>query len=519
MGYITTISYNYGIIKEIIFIWRVNMGNFKNIKLIFILIISLTAVGCSAIEVEKEILDPDRPITVTLWHYYNGHIKDKFDAHVAEFNETIGMERGIVVDAQSQGDVVQLSDAVFDAANQSIGTEPMPDIFAVYPDNAIRVHQITELVNLETYFSKQELNEYRSEFLEEGKFNNNGNYYIVPIAKSSENLFVNKDYWEIFASKYGYTNEDLYTWEGITKVAAHYHEVTGNGFFGIDANANYMLQAAKQLGTEMFIYKEDGNASLNFKKDIAKKVWDNYYVPYLKGHFIKTGRFSSDDAKTGTVLAYTGSTAGAAYFPTEVTFSQEKVVPIEVLVLPYPHFKDGKPFAFQQGAGMCIVKSDTAHELAATEFLKWFTATEQNLKFTVSTGYLPVKNEALNEKLMLEAMETTDISNPAIRSSIITTSKMFEDYKLYNSKPFNGSYEIRELFESNLSSKVSRDLSLLEKQLNEEDIELLIQNMISESEFEEWYSRLISEVKLIFSRYHVKRGHLIKNGEYEDWRT
>ena len=46
-----------------------------------------------------------------------------------------------------------------------------------------------------------------------------------------------------------------------------------------------------------------------------------------------------------------------------------------------------------------MTKSDYAHEYAAAEFLKWFTDTKQNVKFAITTGYFPVKNEALSEEL------------------------------------------------------------------------------------------------------------------------
>ena len=111
----------------------------------------------------------------------------------------------------------------------------MPEIFASYADNAFRVHQIVELVSLDQYFTEEELKAYRKEFLEEGKFITYNKYYIVPIAKSSENLYVNKSYWEPFAEKYGYTNSDLVTWEGLYEVAKVYYEKTGKGFFGLDA--------------------------------------------------------------------------------------------------------------------------------------------------------------------------------------------------------------------------------------------------------------------------------------------
>ena len=368
----------------------------KKLLIVFIIIILAMIFGmsgCTKSTVSNEdLLDPNKPITITVWHYYNGNIKNEFDALVSEFNETVGMEKGIVVEAKSQGDVNQLAEAVFDSANKSIGASPMPEIFASYPDNAFRVNQIAELVDLEEYFSSEELASYRQEFLEEGKFLLDDKVFIMPVAKSSENLFVNKNYWEKFAGEYGFTEENLGSWEGIYEVSKAYYEATGKGFFGIDGSANFMLQAAMQLGSEMFDYSDPDNIKFNLTEEVAKKIWDYYYRPYLNGYYVKTGRFCSDDAKTGTVLAYTGSTAGAAYFPTEVTFSQQEVYKIEPLALPYPYFKDGKPYAIQQGAGMCISRSDKPHEYAASLFLKWFTAKEQNIRFAVSTGYFPVKN-------------------------------------------------------------------------------------------------------------------------------
>lgn len=473
----------------------------KRIIGIIVLILGSIALASCSNDGNNSPLNPDKPITVTLWHYYNGNIKESFDALVSEFNETVGVKEGVVIDSQSQGDVNQLATAVFDAANQSIGAAPMPDIFASYPDNAFRVNQIVDLVSLEAYFTKEELSSYRPEFLEEGRFLSNNQLFIVPIAKSSENLFVNKNYWEDFASFHGFKDEDLNTWEGLYNVSKTYYEETGKAFYSLDASANFMLEAAMQLGTEMFIYNSDGTVTFNLTKEVAEKIWSYYYRPYINGYYVKTGRFSSDDAKTGNVLAYTGSTAGAAYFPTEVTIDQQDVYKIDALALPYPYFKDGKKYAIQQGAGMCITKSDKAHEYAAAMFLKWFTEKEQNIEFAVSTGYFPVKNDALKEEILLNALEETSFTNPAIKASIITTNQMFQDYTLYNSKPFSGSYEIRVLLESNLYGKIVRDLETVVKRVAAgEDRESILDEMISNTEFEKWYQEILHEADLIMNK-------------------
>ncbi|MBP1758277.1 MAG: putative lipoprotein [Firmicutes bacterium] len=472
----------------------------KWISMLILLMLLLMLAACTT-STASDPLDPDKPITVTVWHYYNGNVKESFDALVAEFNETVGVERGVVVDAKSQGDVSQLATAVFDAANESIGSSPMPDIFASYADNALRVNQLVGLVSMDQYFTEEEISAFRKEFLEEGKFTDGEQYYIVPIAKSFENLYVNKTYWEPFAQEHGYTNEDLATWEGLNEVAKAYYEETGRSFFGLDANANYMLVANMQLGTELYDYAKDGTATLNFTKENARMIWEYFYKPYINGYFMKSGRFSSDDAKTGSVLSYTGSTAGAAYFPVNVAFEDGEMINVEPLVLPYPYFRDGSAVAIQQGAGMCVAQSDEAHEYAAMLFLKWFTDIPQNLQFAINTGYFPVKNEALDPQKMLDRLSANDVQLEAIVESIKASNIMFENYTLYNSKPFEGSYEMRSLLDTNLITKINQDLATLQEKVAQgADRGKLISQLSSDASFEQWYSEMINEAGFILDK-------------------
>lgn len=473
------------------------------IRLILAVLLSLLALTACSTEQDKraKLLNPDKPITVVVWNYYNGNIKEQFDAMVTTFNETVGIEKGIVIESQSFGDVNQLASAVFDSANKTIGASPMPDVFAAYPENAFRVNQVYGLVDFEQYFTDEELASFRAEFLEEGRFVAKDQLYILPVAKSTENLYINKNFWETFAAENGFTVADLSTWEGLYNVAKVYYEKTGKGFFSIDANANYFIIGAMQLGGELFVYNEDGTAKLNFGKDQAQKIWQYYYTPYIQGYFMKTGRFSSDDAKTGTILAYTGSTAGAAYFPTEVTLSESEIVPIEPLILPYPYFKDGKPYAVQQGAGMCISKSDEAHEYAASIFLKWFVNPSQNLKFAVSTGYLPVNSESLTSEQLNAALESANMTTPSIKASIANTTTMLGFYQFYNAKPFEGSYELRALLETHLYNKIIRDLEQMNAAVKAGgDKKAIAEQLTSEAEFEKWYNQFIASADDILAK-------------------
>lgn len=481
----------------------------KRFLMLCLLVLAVLFSGCQS---NDELLDPDHPITVTVWHYYNGQTKEKFDELVHAFNDTVGMNRGIVIEASSQGDVQQLADAVFDAANKKIGAQPLPNIFAAYPDNAFRVHQIIPIVPLSNYFSEVELKTYREEFLEEGRFGEDNAYRILPVAKSSENLYLNKTFWTPFSEEMGADISQLSTWEGILDVSRLYYDWTdaqtdmpddGKAFLGIDSSPNFMLIAAMQLGEEIYTFNESGEATLNFSEATARMIWEHFYVPYVEGLFMKSGRFSSDDAKIGEIVAYTGSTAGARYFPTQVTLSQNEVISIDCITLPYPKFEMGDAYAIQQGAGMCISSSDKAHEYASALFLKWFTEPEQNLKFAASTAYFPAKVEALNLEAILSETVLTDETkvNAIIDSSIRTTLLMMDTYTLYGNKPFKGSYEMRLLLEQSLFEQARVDLLDVSQRRKEgEAIEGVLKTYTSEKNFLSWYNRFIEAAD------HILRG-------------
>jgi multiple sugar transport system substrate-binding protein len=168
--------------------------------------------------------------------------------------------------------------------------------------------------------------------------------------------------------------------------------------------------------------------------------------------------------------------------------------------LPYPYFESGEKIAIQQGAGMCVTKSDEAHEYASALFLKWFTDSAQNLKFAVSTGYFPVKNSVLEASQMIEQIDAGNVTSPAIVESIKATEIMFNNYTLYNSKPFLGSYEMRTLLDTHLITKIQNDLEYLNTQIEAgEDRDKILSNLTSGDSFEEWYQDLLNESTLILN--------------------
>ena len=270
---------------------------------------TLLGSGCGKNETEK-VSEKAEPVTITVWNYYTGAQQEVFDSLVEEFNRTDGKELGIIVEASSEGSIQDVENNVMDAVDKQVGARELPNIFAAYTDIAYEVDQKGMLADLTEYLTEEEKEEYIDSYIREGEFSGDGSVKIFPVAKATEVFMLNKTDWDRFSQETGVLLEQLETIEGVTEAAQKYYEWTdsltdapddGKAFFGRDAMANYMIIGSMQLGTEIFSVDDSGNVKLNLDKEIMRKLWDNYYVPYINGYFAAAGRFRSDDIKTGEI--------------------------------------------------------------------------------------------------------------------------------------------------------------------------------------------------------------------------
>lgn len=449
--------------------------------------------GCG----KKNPLDPADPVSLTVWHYYNGSQQAAFDALVEEFNETMGQEKGIYVQGYSQGSVSDLETAVRDSISGKVGADEMPDIFSSYADTAYEVEQSGVLADLSGYLEEEELEKYVESYMEEGRIAQDGSLRIFPTAKSTEIMMINKTDWEPFAAATGASLEDLKTIEGVVSTAQMYYEWTdaqtpdingdGMAFYGRDAIANYFIIGMQQLGVEIF-QVENGQLTLNTPKEELRCLWENYYIPMVKGYFGEYGSFRSDDVKTGDLLAYTGSTSSAMYFPDQVE-SDDGSYAIDYIVMMAPIFEGGQNYAVQQGAGMVVSKSDEKHEYASVEFLKWFTEADHNLQFGCVSGYLPVLKEANNTEKMDQVIADKQLEVASKTYDCLNTVfREMDHLTLYTNKSFANGSSARKVLEYHLADQAAADRVQVVAALEEGvSLEEASAPYISEEAFEEWY--------------------------------
>lgn len=452
-------------------------------------------------------LDPDNPTAITLWNYYNGDQLASFDALVSEFNETVGAKKGIILTSISQGSIDNLADSLIDSVNGKAGAQDVPNLAAIYSETAYILNEQNQLVNLDNYFTKEELEGYVSSFIEEGRLVEDGDLMIMPISKSTEAFVVNTTDWTHFELATGITVESVETMEDLVKAAEAYYNWTdgltpdvmedGKSLYGRDSVSNYIYVGAKQLGHQLFTVTKDGLV-VDLDRNTFKTLWDNYYIPFVNGYFGAYANYRSEDAKTGDIIALTGSTSGISYMPTTVVLSDDSSHEIELFFRPVLEFEGTvEHVAVQQGAGFCVTKGTEEQQYASVEFLKWFTEEKRNLQFAIESGYSPV-TKASNDVDVIAAEYGTGIQDTKSQNmleALLVSADIYNTMETYTSKPFKGGKEVRTLLESSLKDKAKKDREMvLEKIASGQSRQEAVAEYSTDEYFDTWFYGLVEQV-------------------------
>lgn len=397
--------------------------NLKYLLALLCIIVLLLCTGCSSDNAAPQ------PISITVWTYYNGTLLESFNTLVKTFNETVGKEKGIIVEAYSQGSVNELEASVMQSAEGKVGAAAMPNIFSAYADTAYALDKLGLVVDVSSYLTADERAAY----------------------------------------------------------------VDNKALFGRDAMANYLLIGAQELGCTIFEVDGDGRLTLHFDRNIIRKLWDSYYVPFIKGYFSAAGRFRSDDIKTGNLLCYVGSSSSGTFFPSRVITSDTESHNITLKVLPCPKFADGESFAVQQGAGMVVTAADEAKVRASVEFLKWFTLPENNISFSVGSGYMPVTKAANNIDTIKAAGLTL---SPVVEQVLTGAVATINENRLYTPLAFEGGQAARKVLEYALSDKAAADRAIVVERIaagmSAEEAEA---EFLTDECFDSWYQETLTKLQ------------------------
>ena len=164
----------------------------------------------------------DQPVSVSIWHVYGGQADSPLNDMIDIFNQTVGKEQGIRVETTLVSNTNNIHKDVLAATNQDPGAAELPDMFISYPKTVLAMPDPDILVDYNEYFSEQEKSAFIQEFMEEGVID--GKQLILPLAKSTEVMFINKTAFDRFTAATGVELSDLQTWEGLYQAAETYEK-------------------------------------------------------------------------------------------------------------------------------------------------------------------------------------------------------------------------------------------------------------------------------------------------------
>lgn len=289
------------------------------------LILCLILAGCS----DKGKLSPDDPVTLTIWHVYGSQTSSPMNDVIDEFNRTSGKDIGVFVKVEMVTDSDEIDNVLTANLTEEPGSYELPDLFVAYP-RIVEKFEDDALLDFSDYFSREELSLYRNDFLQEGYFGEQ--LLMLPIAKSSELLFVNKTIFDRFSADTGITTDRFENVETLMSASNEYYDWSqGRTMFQINDFYHYFLTNMKGLDSEFI-----KGGKINSDSDAFEKVFTPIAKAAIYGGLCVGDGYASDRWKTGEIIVSVGSTAGILYMRDYVTYEDNTTENIETLVLPYP---------------------------------------------------------------------------------------------------------------------------------------------------------------------------------------
>lgn len=163
---------------------------------------------------------------------------------------------------------------------------------------------------------------------------------------------------------------------------------------------------------------------------------------------------------------------------------------IEMAALPCPSFAGCEPVAVQQGAGMVVIPGTEDEISACVAFLKWFTQPENNLQFSVQSGYMPVTYAANS----ISALENSGLTvSESIHKVLSLSIDAIDRSKLYTTHAFPDALRARNTLQYALEDRVTADrATVLERLAAGQTPEEAEAEFLTDAYFDAWYDQTLA---------------------------
>ena len=373
---------------------------------------------------------PSDDIVITFWHVYGQEKGALLDNYIAEFE---ALYPNVTINAESQGGYDELRNKTILA----ITSNDTPTMLVGYPDHVAGYLNGNAVIPLDDFILDDtfgvDLDDFIDSYIEENRQYQGGYMYSLPYSKSTEMVVINKTIFE--ANEAALTAEGValrtdapYTWDELDKIA---DILVGDGanqceyLINFDSAANFFINSIRQW--DGGYTNSDGDILVDNANTLAmlEYVQDRFEVNTFAIPLAWDAQYGSANFLLGDACMTVGSTAGISY-------NVPKNGEFEIAVAPVPQYDLTNMSAVQQGPNIAIMEDTTdAQRLAAWLFIEYITNAENTAKWSMLTGYLPVRYSGYDSDIYQEFLPDPD---PDYKHESMTANAAFLqlDYNDYD---------------------------------------------------------------------------------------
>lgn len=352
-------------------------------KLVSILLVLVLALACSA----SAFADGD-PITLKFWHHRGSGAQYECVTHAVNgFNETVGKEKGIVIEESYIGGYVDL----FSQIQLAVQSGEAPNIVSAANTYVAYMLEDDYLVDMAPLAEAEgyDITGNLMDWLLEIGGNTDGQIHSMPYCRSTPLFYYNKG----IARELGIEIGDMITIDELKKfgeaamIKNDAGEITRYGFEIFNDFGYYNAAWIYQLGSE---YMVEGGGSPSLEDGTMLKVlsdWREWVDAGWCRPFDVTN--AGDTAQTmfinGELAAYMNSSAGLGNLLIAAAETG-----VEVGVAMFPTYNPENHVAEIGGANISIISADNSDEeiQASWEFVKYLMSDEEQFFNAKTSGYV-----------------------------------------------------------------------------------------------------------------------------------
>ena len=418
-----------------------------------LLALPLLTASCSLFQKDED----DGKLHITFYHTMGAALSEVLQKYVDKFT---AMYPNVAIDHKQVGGY----DDVRDQIKTDILVGEQPNIAYCYPDHVALYNKANVVQPLDDLIAstevvthadgttevlgltQAEIDNFIDAYYNEGKIYGDGKMYTLPMSKSTEVLYYNKDFFENEANK-ALGLKVPTTWEEMEAMCALIKQIDPNSIpLGYDSEANWFITMCEQLGSpytslegEHFLF--DNETNRNFIAKI-REWYENGYVTTQEISKAYTSKlFTMDPAETGNCYMCIGSSAGANH---QIPKKDDGTFRFEVGIAPIPQVNAEAPKAISQGPSLCIFKKANAEEVRYSWlFVKYLTTNvDFQAEFGMASGYMPVLENVNEHPIYAAELAAADgfLGLPMLSAKVALAQA--DSY--YTSPAFNGSSVARD---------------------------------------------------------------------------